>query len=346
MQIGIGLDPTLGLNYEEQGLISAEAAGLGYEQIWMPEGAGEDAFQTCLLRWNATRAVVPGGLGTGIGVAPVAMRTPMGFAMSAATMSKVTNGKFILGIGSGQADVERYRRTWGVRGTSVLGLMRDYLDTIRALVRGETVEHDGPSISLAGARLGVNPPQSTPVYMGALGPRMLGLAGEAADGVCLNWCSAEQVTLSRRLVAEGAERAGRDPAEVGIAEYIRVCVDDDEDVARRAYVKAAMGYLLGPLGVPPRSYRAHAERMGFGEDLRRVDEMRERNAPQDEVIDAFPAALALKVGYFGKPEGAAAHFQSLGRDLDLAIVRVVAARPGIDATRAVMNACAPAQAAG
>jgi alkanesulfonate monooxygenase SsuD/methylene tetrahydromethanopterin reductase-like flavin-dependent oxidoreductase (luciferase family) len=342
VEIGIGLDPSVGLNYEEQAQLSKEAAQLGYKQIWTPEGSGEDAFQTCGLRWNATREVVDGGIGTGIGVAPVAMRTPMGFAMSAGTLSKMSGGKFILGIGSGQADVPAYRRNWNLRGTSTLALMRDYLTVVRALVRGETVDYTGPSIELHGAKLGINPPPATPVYLAALGPQMLRLGGECADGLCLNWCSPEQVALSRELVAEGAERAGRDPSKVGICEYIRVCIDEDEEAARKAYTRAMMGYALGRLGDPPRSYRAHFERMGFAEDLRRIDEMRSKDAPVEEQVDAFPKEMCLAVGYFGKAEGAAAHFRKLAEGLDIALVRIVASKPGMDAGRAVIKACAPA----
>jgi 5,10-methylenetetrahydromethanopterin reductase len=342
VEIGIGLDPTVGLNYEEQADLSREAADLGYEQIWTPDGAGEDAFQLCALRWNATRDAVPGGVGTGIGVAPVAMQTPIGFAKSAGTLSKMSGGRFILGIGSGQADVPGYRRNWNLRGDSTLGLMRDYLTVIRALVRGETVDHEGPSIELHGARLAINPPPHTPVYLGALGPRMLKLAGEAADGVCLNWCSAERVASSREVVAEGAKAAGRDPSEVKICEYIRVCIDEDVEAARRAYTRSMMGYALGQLGAPPRSYRAHFERMGFADDLRRVDELRAANAPVEEQVDAFPPALCLAVGYFGKAEGAAEHFLKLAEGLDIALVRIVASKPGMDGARAVIRACAPA----
>jgi alkanesulfonate monooxygenase SsuD/methylene tetrahydromethanopterin reductase-like flavin-dependent oxidoreductase (luciferase family) len=342
VDIGIGLDPTLGLSYDEQAEISAEAARLGYQQIWTPEGSGEDSFQVCALRWAATRGVVPGGLGTGIGVSPVAMRTPIGFAMSAGTLSKMTNGRFILGIGSGSADIPQYRHTWNVRGTSPLGLMRDYLTTIKALVRGETVEYEGSSVSLHGARLAINPPPQTPVYLAALGPEMLKLGGELADGLCLNWASVERVAESRELIAEGAERVGRDPAEVKIAEYIRVCVDDDEDLARKAFARSMIGYAagFGPPGGRPRGYRAHFERMGFAGDLKRIDELRLRNAPQEEIVDAVPPEMCLAVGYFGKAAGASAHFRKLAQGLDLAIVRVVAARPGIEATRAVMSACA------
>ena len=64
-------------------------------------------------------------------------------------------------------------------------------------------------------------------------------------------------------------------------------------------------------------------------------------APPDELVAAFPDELALEVGYFGRAEGAATAFERLAAGLDIAIVRVVAARPGLDAVRAVVDACRP-----
>jgi alkanesulfonate monooxygenase SsuD/methylene tetrahydromethanopterin reductase-like flavin-dependent oxidoreductase (luciferase family) len=170
---------------------------------------------------------------------------------------------------------------------------------------------------------------------------MVKLGGEVADGLCLNWSSPEMVSTASELRDEGAARANRDPSEAKLALYIRVCVDEDVDVARRSYARSMMSYALGQLDAPPRSYRAHFERMGFADDLRRIDDMRRANAPQDEIVEAFPPALCLAVGYFGKSEGAAAHFRKLADGLDLAIVRVVNARPSIESTRAVLQACAP-----
>ncbi len=342
MEIGVGLDATLRLSYEEQRWLSAAAAEMGYESIWTPEQAGEDSFQLCALRWAATTAVVEGGLGTGIGVSPVGLRTPMGFAMSAGTLSKLTGGRFVLGIGTGGAFTPEYRRTWGLRERSSLALMRAYLTTIRGLVGGESVGYDGGGIRYSGARLTIDPPPRTPVYLAALGPEMLRLGGELADGLSLNWCTAEQVAWSRERVVEGAQRAGRDAASIKIASYIRICVDDDVDVARRAFARSLMGYALGRLGAPAQSYRAHFERMGFAEELTAIDVLRQKNAPQDEVADAFPEQLLRCVGYYGAAKGAAEAFRGQAEGLDTAIVRVVAARPGPESVRAVMEACRPA----
>jgi alkanesulfonate monooxygenase SsuD/methylene tetrahydromethanopterin reductase-like flavin-dependent oxidoreductase (luciferase family) len=345
MDIGVGLDATLNLSFQEQAELSAEAVRLGYTSVWTPEGTGHDAFQLCALRWAGSRAAVPEGVLTGIAVSPVALRTPVALAMSAGTLTELTGGRFILGIGAGGVYQERYRRSLGLARLSVLALMRDYLVTLRALLAGERVTYDGPAIRLHDVRLGIQPPPRTPVYLGALGPEMLRLGGELADGVALNWCTAEQVAWSRARIAEGAARTGRDPATIKVIEYIRVCVDEDVDVARRAFARAVMGYALGAQVPTAREralgYRAHFERMGFGEALARLDEMRRRGASTEELIDAFPSDLLQRVGYYGPAAGAAEAFRRLAQGLDLAIVRVVAARPGIEAVRAVMHACRP-----
>ena len=346
MEIGLGLDFSLGLSFDEQAELSREAARLGYESLWTPEGAGHDSFQLCALRWRASTEVVEGGLGTGIAVSPVAYRTPVAFAMSAGTLSAMSGGRFILGIGSGGIYRPSVRRALGFGGSSTIALMREYVTAVRPLLAGETVDVRGEAVHLDGVQLGIDPPPRTPVFLGALGPRMLELAGEVADGAALNWCSTERVAWSRERVAEGAAGVGRDAAEVRLAEYIRICVDDDVEVARSAYVRSLMGYALG-LEVPTEAqrrygYRAHFERMGYAPQLGELDHMRERGAPPDELVAAFPDALALAVGYFGKAEGAATAFERLAVGLDIAIVRVVAARPGEDAVRSVMDACRPA----
>lgn len=345
MEIGVGLDPTLGLNWDQQREVSQEAAKLGYTSIWTPEGNGQDSFHLCVQRWQATTDVVSEGLTTGIAVSPVMYRTPLSFAMEGGTVSDITGGKFIMGIGSGGAYRPQARAALGVGRMSALALMRDYLSVIRPLVHGERVDYEGETTTLKGMRLAMRPAPETPVYLGALGPKMLEMSGELADGASLNWCTPEQIAWSRERIAEGAVKAGRDPSEINVAEYIRICVDDDVDAARIALAKATMGYALGA-SVPTErerqlGYRAHFERMGFTDELAELDEMRKKGASRDEVAEAFPAEILQSVGYFGKAEGAAAAFARLAEGLDTAIVRVVAARRGVDSTLAVMEACKP-----
>ena len=235
----------------------------------------------------------------------------------------------------------------GLPHLSALSMMRDYLITVRGLVAGDEVTYKGEVVTLRGIKLDISPPPLTPVYLGALGPEMLRLAGELADGACLNWCNPDQIAWSRERIAEGAARAGRDPSDVKMVEYIRVCVDDDIDTARRAYARSTMGYALGQT-VPSAKertlgYRGHFERMGFAEELAMLDRMREEGVPRDEVADAFSTDLLLNVGYYGPADGAAAAFRSLSQGLDVALVRVVAARRGVESVLAVMRACSPNQ---
>ena len=345
MEIGVGLDPTLGLNWDQQREVSREAARLGYTSIWTPEGNGQDSFHLCVQRWQATAEIVPEGLTTGIAVSPVMYRTPLSFAMEGGTVSDITGGKFIMGIGSGGAYRPQARAALGVGRMSALALMRDYLSVIRPLVHGERVDYEGETTTLKGMRLAMRPAPETPIYLGALGPKMLEMSGELADGASLNWCTPEQIAWSRDRIAEGAAKAGRDPSEINVAEYIRICVDDDVDAARIALAKATMGYALGA-SVPTErerqlGYRAHFERMGFTDELAHLDEMRKNGADRDQVADAFPAEILQSVANVGKADAAAAAFARLAEGLDTAIVRVVAARRGVDSTLAVMEACKP-----
>lgn len=347
MDIGLGLDPTLKLSLNEQDKLCETAVELGYQSIWTPEGTGQDSYQICLKRWQATTNIISDGITTGIAVSPVIWRSPMAFAMAGGTVSQISNGKFIMGLGSGGAYRPGAMDSLGRSKISVLSLMRDYVTIVKKLVNGETLSYQGKIETLLEEKLAIFPPPKTPIYLGALGPKMLSLAGELADGAALNWCNPEQVEWSRSQVKLGAEKSNRDPSEIKISEYIRICVDDeDEERARIALAKATIGYALGP-SIPSEKerklgYRAHFERMGFAKELAELDQMRANGASQNEIAEAFPTNILNTVGYFGSSDGAAKAFANLSQGLDNAIVRVVSSRPGkVDGALDVMKACSP-----
>lgn len=341
MEIGVGLDQGLGLTFPQQREVIREAARMGYASAWTPAGLARDAFQICAQWSTQTGDLIPGGIATGISVVPVALWSAPVLAATAATVGDLTGGRFVLGIGAGSAYNEAAQRSLGRTASKPLQLMRDYLATVRQLLAGERVEYTGETVQLHGVQLGFRSPR-VPVYLAALGPKMLQLAGELADGAALNWCTPEQIAWSREQIAQGARKAGRDPVSVRVVEYIRICVDEDEDAARRAFAKAVMGYALGQRGASKEmGYRAHFTRMGFDDALSDLETRRDRGTPMDELIERFPRELLLKIGYFGRAAGAAAAFKRLAQGLDLAIVRVVPAKPGMEAIRAVMQACQP-----
>jgi alkanesulfonate monooxygenase SsuD/methylene tetrahydromethanopterin reductase-like flavin-dependent oxidoreductase (luciferase family) len=197
-------------------------------------------------------------------------------------------------------------------------------------------------VKLREVQLGIKAP-AVPVYLAAMGPQMLRLSGECADGVTPNWCSPEQIAWLRQHVAEGARRAGREPAEIPLALYIRVCVDDDEYAARRAFAAQVLGYAMARPGQPKDvGYRAHFGRMGFEEVLTALEARRDAGASVSDLVDEVPTELLLQVGYFGRAEGAAQAMRRLSQGLDEAMVRLISVRSGdLEACRKAIQACQP-----
>ena len=116
----------------------------------------------------------------------------------------------ILGLGTGPA----------VPGA--LDRLRVLIAALRGLFADERVDLDGSSMRLS-LRVGSPPP----IWMSALGPRAVRMAGEVADGVLLNWCTPDRVADAVTQVREGAESAGRDPAAIAVAVYVRANLDED-----------------------------------------------------------------------------------------------------------------------
>ncbi len=245
------------------------------------------------------------GLETGISVLPIQRWSVNALTAGARTAYLRTAGRFILGVGAGDVREGPIRR------------MRETASALRA--------------SLGDGR----------IYLGALGPQMLHLAGARYDGAALNWCSPEQTLWSRERVAAGALGAGRDPRHVRIHQYIRVCVDPDVGAARRALAKMVLGYAMAKPGTDPSTgYRGHFARMGFDETLTEIEGMRARGENEDAIAERLPDALLARVGWWGAPDGAAAGFDALTAGLDVAVVRVVAAKNNdADCVRLAMRSC-------
>ena len=178
MEIGLGVDPGAGLTFPQHRDLARAAANLGYSDLWTPAGVGNDAFQTCAQWWSASADAPTGGLTTGIAVVPVPIWSAPALATAAATLGELTGGRFILGIGAGSIYSAAYRQSLGLPNWKPLPLMRDFLITLRGLLAGEKVEYSGTAVELHGVGLGRRPgTPAVPVYLGALGPGMVRLAG-------------------------------------------------------------------------------------------------------------------------------------------------------------------------
>jgi alkanesulfonate monooxygenase SsuD/methylene tetrahydromethanopterin reductase-like flavin-dependent oxidoreductase (luciferase family) len=343
MKAGVGIDPRLGLSREQQAALVKEAAALGYDSLWTPAGVtGRSIFHICRDWWEATTDVVANGLEVGTSVIPFPGWTVPTLAAESASVNDITAGKFKLGIGLGGYPSEAFRHQLGLPQVPPVAYTRDYVHTLRVLFSGEAVDYTGKGVSLHGVQLGIKAPP-VPVYVAAMGPQMLRLAGECADGVTPNWCSAEQIAWMRQHVADGARGAGRDPAEVPFALYIRVCIDEDEEAARRAFATQVLGYALARPGMPKTTgYRAHFARMGFDEVLSNLEARRDSGTSLRELVDSVPQDLLLKVGYFGRAAGAAEAMRRLSQGLDEAMVRLITVSAGdLEACLSAVRACRP-----
>jgi alkanesulfonate monooxygenase SsuD/methylene tetrahydromethanopterin reductase-like flavin-dependent oxidoreductase (luciferase family) len=158
-----------------------------------------------------------------------------------------------------------------------------------------------------------------------------------------NWCSPEIVAWMRHQVADAATQAGRDPSEVPFALYIRVCIDEDVDAARRAFALDMLGYAMARPGQPKDAgYRAHFARMGFDEVLAKLEARRDAGESLSQFVDDVPLELLLKVGYFGRAAGAKDAMRRLSEGLDEAMVRLITIRSGdLDACVSAIRACQP-----
>jgi alkanesulfonate monooxygenase SsuD/methylene tetrahydromethanopterin reductase-like flavin-dependent oxidoreductase (luciferase family) len=326
--IGAGLDARLKLPFDELREAGRIAQTLGFESLWTPAGGVPDAFHVCSAWLQDT------GLRTGTSVVGAARGwTPLTLALQTATLAQLYDGKFILGLGTGGTGPAFFAAN-GYPNRPI-AVMRDFAVTVKALLAGETVTYEGRGLSVGPTSIGVTDLSSAPVYLAALGPQMLRLTGEVADGALLNWASAERIAVSREFVAEGAAKAGRSASDITISMYIRVCIDEDIAAARRAFGMQAVSYAMTG------GYRALFAQMGFDDVLVDLEARRNAGEPMTSIVDAAPDEMLNAVGYYGAAAGAAAAYSRLSQGLDETVVRVITARPGLDAVSATLEALTP-----
>jgi probable F420-dependent oxidoreductase len=176
-------------------------------------------------------------------VIPIQTRSPIVLAMSAATLAHVAPGRVSLGLGvSSRIIVEQWH---GLPFHAGLGQIRESVEIIRMAASGERVTFDGKFYRLKNFKsTAPRPPPPPKIVLAALGPEMLELAGEIADGVLLNWIPPEAVPASIAHLEAGARRAGRTLDGFEIAGFIRTTVTDQPEAARAGLARDITGYAI------------------------------------------------------------------------------------------------------
>lgn len=247
MRIGIGIG---GRTVDEAVAQTEQAAAAGFTSGWFANIFGLDAITTIAVAGRA----VP-GIHLGTAVVPTYPRHPHALAQQAMTAWDATGGRFTLGIGvSHQIVVETM---FGLDFDKPAVHLREYLGVLLPLLRQGSVAFQGERYRVQAPLERAGDPSGPPVYLAALAPVMLRLAGEVADGTILWMTGARTVGehVAPRITKAAAD-AGR-PAPAIVAS-LPVAVTADVDRAREE--AAAMFAVYG--GLP--SYRAMLDKEGAG----------------------------------------------------------------------------------
>ena len=190
------------------------AESLGYESAWVAEGHGGDQFAILAACATATSRI---RLGTGI--SSVFVRSAPTIAMAAATVDHLSNGRFILGLGSShRVQVEPEH---GVAFDQPVQRLRETVEVVRALLRDGAVSHRGRALSIERFDFWFTPlRREIPIYLAALFRPLLETAGEMAQGVLLTWATRDAGPRAREAVTAGALRAGRKSDDVDVASLL------------------------------------------------------------------------------------------------------------------------------
>jgi alkanesulfonate monooxygenase SsuD/methylene tetrahydromethanopterin reductase-like flavin-dependent oxidoreductase (luciferase family) len=168
-----------------------------YESVWLPEGLGRDSVAELIALLGAGDRIT---LATGI--VPVFAREPTLTSAAVATAAALAPGRVILGVGIGHRD--SLVAGHGIKFSRPLTRTREFTEIARRLLRGEGVEYAGDVFNISRFRVDCKPAIPVPVYVAALRPAMLRMAGAVAEGVLLNWATPERIREAIEHVYEGA----------------------------------------------------------------------------------------------------------------------------------------------
>ncbi len=205
------------------------AEEVGFEQIWV----SNDLFWRSAPVLLAAAAAATSRIGLGVGVFnPVSMHVSE-IAMAAASLHEISKGRFMLGIGAG---ADEFLQWAGLAAGMPVARTRRALIELRALLPGVPPAGWAPEAWL---RMG---PARIPIYVGGMGPRMLALAGELADGALPLLFPPEHYHTAAQQIGDAARRAGRDPDSLDIAACVWCSLDTDRARARRALAEKIAYY--------------------------------------------------------------------------------------------------------
>ena len=241
--------PLQGPSLPEQREIVAELPDLGFTDAWSSELSGIDAFTPLILASQWTDQIR-----FGTAIAAIYTRGPALLAMTAATLSDLAPGRFVMGIGTSTPVVVEH---WNaVPFEAPYQRSRDMLRFLKAALSGEKVTEQYETFAVNGFRLERPPAVAPDLALAALRPQMVKLAADEAGAAITNWLSPADVPKVRAAAGPGCELIAR----------IFVLPTTDADLARTIGRRLVTGYLTVP------AYAAFHDWLGRGDLLRPMQE--------------------------------------------------------------------------
>lgn len=261
------------LVYQDAAVLAQAAEQLGYTIALAPEGYRSDAASVLGLVAGRTERI-----GLASGVMQIPARTPGLAALTAATLDAVSGGRFRLGLGVSNPEVSD--GWYGVPFDHPLQRTREYVEIVRAALRGGPVRYEGRHFRLPRDGVGSAPLHvltepvraDLPIYLAAVGPRNLRLAGEIADGWVGVFTTPELTARAVAQLREGRASVGRTLEGFETMPCLPTAIMDDTTAAVDL-VRGQYAYLLG-IGDPDRNfYVSLARQMGFDGAVEKVHEL-------------------------------------------------------------------------
>ena len=254
--------------------LAREADRLGYAVVWAAEAYGSDS--PTMLAWIAGQTE---HIDVGAAVMQIPARSPAMTAMTAATIDALSGGRFRLGLGvSGPQVSEGWH---GVRFAKPLARTREYVDIVKLAVARKPVAYEGEHYTLplpGGAgkalRLGFHPPREhIPIYLAAVGPKNLELAGEIADGWLAIFFAPDAAGEHLQHIERGRAKAGAGLAGFDVAPSVPVVVSDYVESAADVIRPYAALYVGGMGSREQNFYNQLAVRMGYADAAKQVQDL-------------------------------------------------------------------------
>ena len=239
--------------------IARGAEDAGIDTLYTVD-AGRSATITAAAVINATsRANV------GTYIVNAYAREPWMTALEARDLNEISNGRFILGVGTGNLHFNDLYM--GIDSSRSRAKMRDFIQIVKSVVSGkaaERVRHQGDAHRIRWRATWDPVTPTLPVYMSASGPKMVRLAGEVSDGVGIGIMSSVEFVrdIVRPNAIAGAQEAERDPKSVAFPTAATVSVNQNRDLAWEASRKSICK-LYHP--IPHPYYDSQLRQLGFEE---------------------------------------------------------------------------------